>query len=237
MVTNSALIVVAHPDDEVLGAGGTAWMLSQAGWRVRTCILSGNVDARKHRPDNAALLSDTLDAARILGMDEPILGDFPNIRMNTVPHLDLVQFIEQGIEESAATQIFTHHPNDLNDDHRQVSAGAQAAARLAARRPGMQPLQGLHYMEIPSSTDWAFPNDKQPFRPNSYVEIGLDALEAKLQALACYRGVMRPFPHPRSEEAIRGLAAVRGGASNLNHAEAFESVFVDLGSALGTARV
>jgi len=236
-MTGNALIVVAHPDDEVLGAGGTAWTMSRAGWSIRTCILSGDVEARQRRPDADDLVRDMLDATRVLGMGEPILGDFPNIRMNTVSHLELVQFIERAIEQSAATHIFTHHPNDLNDDHRQVSSATQAAARLAARRPGLRPLEGLHYMEVPSSTDWSFPNDRHQFRPNTFVEIGPTALAAKLEALACYRDVMRPYPHPRSDEAIRGLAAVRGAASNLNHAEAFESVFLNLGSALGVSRV
>jgi LmbE family N-acetylglucosaminyl deacetylase len=112
----------------------------------------------------------------------------------------------------------------LNDDHNKVALACLAAARLFQRRPDIPPLESLHLMEVPSSTDWAFPHVANGFQPNEYVEIG-DFLDRKLEALACYRKVMRPFPHPRSSEAIRGLAAVRGGECGLGYAEAFQTIF------------
>ena len=90
MENESLLIVVAHPDDEVLGAGGTAAVYSQRGVTVRSCILSAQADARTRRPASQELAADIDQAAEILGMQEPILGDFPNIQLNSVPHLDLV---------------------------------------------------------------------------------------------------------------------------------------------------
>lgn len=221
----NVLIVVAHPDDEVLGAGGAASTWTDQGARVQACILSGGVTARRHRPPDADLVADTASASAALGMPAPFMGAFPNIAMNTVPHIELVQFIESAIEETGAQYLITHHPNDLNDDHRQTSAAAQAAARLSSRRPGLPALLGLHYMEVPSSTDWAFVNASAPFRPNAYVELGETGLQRKLDALACYRDVMRPFPHPRSHEVIRALATVRGGEAHLLLAEAFETTF------------
>ena len=83
-------------------------------------------------------------------------------------------------------------------------------------------------MEVPSSTDWAFPGSGPTFHPNSFFELDETNLERKLEALACYRGVMRAMPHPRSVEVVRGLAAVRGGQAGMIFAEAFQSVFTDL---------
>lgn len=224
----SILVVVAHPDDESLGCGATARALTDAGHSVRTVILSGDVTARARRPSDNDLLSDTREASRLLGMDEPHLGPFPNIRMNAVPHLELVQFVEARLVESQAQWIITHHPYDLNDDHRQVSAAAQAAARLFQRNNSVPPLKGLYFMEIPSSTDWQFSGTGRPFEPNTFFPVSEEQLNSKLQACSAYRDVMRPFPHPRSSEAIRGLAAVRGGQSGYGLAEAFQAVHINM---------
>lgn len=229
MTPDSVLVVVAHPDDDVLGFGGAAHRLTSRGISVRAAILCGQVAARGQRPGDDGLREDMLRAAEIIGMQEPIVGDFPNIRMNTVDHLELVQFVEAAMVETQATRLVTSHPHDVNDDHRQVSGAAQAAARLGQRGGNVPALRSLHFMEIPSATDWAV-RGSDSFVPDAFVEIGEAGVAAKLQALAAYRGVMRPFPHPRSPESIRGLAAVRGGASGLVHAEAFQTAFMDLGS-------
>lgn len=223
--TRVNLIIVSHPDDEILGFGGTGARLAAAGQIVQPVILCGNVDARTHRPTDEELIADMTDANRVVGFRQPVLGAFPNIRMNTVDHLSLVEFIERQVGEYQPHRIFTHHPSDLNDDHKQVCRAAMAAARLFQRRADVRPLEELLLMEVPSSTDWSFPGAGDgAFQPNCYVEI--DAfLDLKIKALGCYRNVMRQFPHPRSPEALRGLAAVRGAQSGLRHAEAFQSVF------------
>ncbi|MBD5781447.1 PIG-L family deacetylase [Pelagicoccus sp. NFK12] len=221
---NSVLIVVAHPDDETLGCGATAAALSAKGIPVRSCILSGNAAARKGHPGQSELIDDTHKAHDILGMPAPIWGDFPNIKLNTVPHLDLVQFIEAAIEETQADTIFTHHPSDLNNDHLHVSRACQAAARLCQRRPNVPQLTALHFMEILSSTDWSFPTAAPAFFANSYFPVS-GFLDKKIAAMKAYRGVMRPYPHPRSEEAIKAQAALRGAESGLGPCEAFQTVF------------
>lgn len=222
------LIVVAHPDDEVLGAGGTASALTSAGVPVTSCILSGSVEVRHRRPADRELMEDIEQATSILGMQRPIMGEFPNIRMNTVPHLDLVKFIEQAIIDSVATELFTHHPSDLNDDHRQVSLACQSAARLPQRRSGLAAITGLHFMEIASSTDWSYPSAQQCFAPTTFFQIGQQHLAKKLEALSAYRDVMRPYPHPRSLEVITGMAATRGAQFGSDYAEAFQSVHINL---------
>lgn len=224
----SILIIVAHPDDEVLGCGGTVARLTRQGVVVNACILSGSADARHKRPEVKQLHQDIKNAAEILGIDEPAMGNFPNISFNTCPHIDLVKFIEDHIERFAATTIFTHHPNDLNDDHKQVAWACMAASRLYQRRPDQPPLERLLAMEILSSTDWAYPGHARAFAPDTFFEIGETGLQSKIAALNAYRGVPRAFPHSRSEEILRGLAAYRGGQANMRFAEGFQSLFARL---------
>ena len=219
------LVVVAHPDDEILGFGATGAMLVAGGDVVQPVILCGNVDARTQRPSDRELFDDMLAANRRLGFQKPRLGQFPNIRMNTVDHIEIVQFIERQIVEFRPHRIFTHHPADLNDDHRQISRACMAAARLFQRRDDIPPLEMLAFMEIPSATDWSFPSaERDPFRADTFIPVG-EFIDRKIEALACYRNVMRPYPHPRSEQVLRGLAAVRGAQSGLGLAEAFQTVF------------
>lgn len=218
------LVVVAHPDDEILGFGATGAKLVANGEVVQPIILCGSVDVRTLRPSNEELYADMLKANAEVGFAEPILGDFPNIRMNTVPHVEIVQFIERQIETFKPARIFTHHPGDLNDDHTQVSKACLAAARLFQRRADIPALEALYFMEILSSSDWAFSGVTEAFKPTTYVEITAQ-LQQKITALNHYRNVMRPFPHPRSVEIVKGLAAYRGGQSGLNYAEAFQLVF------------
>lgn len=221
----SILIVVAHPDDEVLGCGATASLLAARGLSLRACILSGHAAARRERPELDDLHADMRRAQETLGLGEPVLGDFPNIKLNTVAHLDLVQFIEAAILETGADVIFTHHPSDLNDDHVQTSRACQAAARLFQRRSDVPPLKALFFMEILSSTEWSFGADGNPFRAETFCEIGDAMLQKKIDALQCYRGVLRDYPHPRSTEVVRGLAALRGSQAGVQYAEAFQAPF------------
>jgi LmbE family N-acetylglucosaminyl deacetylase len=220
----NVLVVVAHPDDEVLGCGATGAALAAAGYSVRACFLSGHAEAREERPELDELAADIQKAQVELGFGAPLLGQFPNIRMNTVAHIDLVRFIEEAIEETAAQVIFTHHPSDLNDDHVQTSRACMAAARLSQRRDTVLPLRRLYFMEVMSSTEWAFPSGDGVFKPDTFVKAER-WLDRKIAALRAYRGVMRTFPHPRSEEVLRGLAAYRGSQAGLPFAEAFETAY------------
>lgn len=219
------LIVAAHPDDEVLGAGATMYRLAESGAEVSVCILSGEAQARYRRPSDDELSDDIDISASLLGVCRVIKGDFPNIQFNTVPHLELVQFIEKAIAETAPDLVITHHPADSNNDHLHTSAACQAALRLFQRREDIPPVKELWFMEIPSATDWGTDTALHPFSPNTFMEIGEAGVKMKILALTQYRGVMRHYPHPRSPEVITGLAAVRGGQSGFKYAEAFECVF------------
>ena len=217
------LVVVAHPDDEVLGAGATIRKLIQEGNDVAIATLANHAAARANISDTLAV--DQKEAFKLMGVKKSYAADFPNIKMNTVPHLDLVQFVEKCIEDFGAEAIITHHPSDTNDDHIQTSHAVQAACRMAQRKEGVPSLKLVLYMEIMSSTEWSLDSSAKKFDPNYFVEIGQDGLESKLQMLYAYKGIMRPYPHPRSDEAVKGLAAFRGGQAGCQYAEAFECVF------------
>lgn len=219
------LIVVAHPDDEVLGAGATMYVKSQKGHNVDVCILVGGVAARHLRPEDDALESDIAGSAEILGVRNLVKGSFPNIQMNNVPHLHLVQFIEQAIVKYQPDVVITHHPSDTNNDHLHTSLACQAAIRLFQRRPEVKPVKELWFMEVPSATEWSTNQSMRLFEPNTFVQVGQAGVEKKIHALSLYRDVMRPYPHPRSDENIRGLAACRGSQAGLNYAESFQCVF------------
>ncbi len=221
----TVLVVVAHPDDEVLAAGGCSFVLVSQDVEVRACILSSGAGARASRPRSQELYDDLLSAGQVLGLGRPILGDFPNICLNMVPHIELVQFIEAALIETQADTIITHHPRDLNDDHKQVSFACQAAARLFQRRDDLPALSALFFAEILSSTEWSYSGSGASFEPDTFFEIGIEGLEKKVEALSAYRGVMRDYPHPRSREALRGLAAYRGAQAGMRYAEGFQTAF------------
>lgn len=219
------LFVVAHPDDEVLGAGGTISKLSKEGNKVDVCILCGEANARKHKPEKEKLILDMVNCCKILGVKTVYMGNFPNIQFNTVPHIELVQFIEKILKVTEAESVFTHHTADVNNDHYHTSLACQAAIRLFQRDTTKKPVKELFFMEILSSTEWSLNSSLHPFQPNVFVEIKEEGLNKKIEALSQYEGVMREFPHPRSNEAIKGLAAFRGCQAGLLYAEGFEQVF------------
>lgn len=218
------LLVVAHPDDEVLGAGASMFRWSREGHHIDVAIMCTEAKARAFRPEDKELDEDLNASSDFLGIHRKFEAIFPNIEMNTVPHLKLVQFIESAIRESEPDIIITHHPADTNNDHLQTSMACQEAVRLFQRRPEVKRVRELWYMEVPSCTEWKINSAMVTFNPNCYVEVGKEGVDAKVKALSMYRGVMRPYPHPRSAEFIEGLAAYRGGQWGLMYAEAFEVV-------------
>lgn len=219
------LFVVAHPDDEVLGAGGFIYQISKLGHKVSVMFLSGEVTARDARPELWELEADINQCATILGIHKIYKASFPNIEFNTVSQLAIVQSIEQVIKECTPEVVITHHPGDLNNDHYHASIACQAAIRLFQRRNDVKPIHEFLYMEILSSTDWALNTSVQPFQPDTFVEIQEEGLAKKMEGLQAYRDVMRDYPHPRSKESIRGLAAYRGSQAGIMFGEAFETVF------------
>src|SRR5271157_3303542 len=223
--TNSVLVVVAHPDDEVLGCGGTMARLAQEGHEVRVAILAEGMTSRSPQREQADpkqlhhLHQQARQAADKLHVKEVVVASLPDNRLDTVPLLEVVKLVEDLIEKFGPEVIYTHHPGDLNVDH-----GVVHRAVLTATRPMPgQKVREIFAFEVPSSTEWAFHQVEPTFRPNVFVDI-TGTLEAKISALACYESETRKFPHPRSPEALRAIAARWGSVAGLPAVEAFELI-------------
>lgn len=217
------LFIAAHPDDEVLGCGGTIVKHVQNGDEVHVVILAEGVTSRdkvRERESRAGELSQLAQAAheagRILGVQSVELHDFPDNRMDSVDLLDVVKVVETAIDRYKPDMVYTHHAGDVNIDHRIVHQAVVAACRPL---PG-QCVKTLLFFEVPSSSEWQTPSSAPAFFPNYFVDIS-DCLNKKLQALEAYRSEMRPWPHPRSLEAVEHLAHWRGATVGVEAAEGF----------------
>jgi LmbE family N-acetylglucosaminyl deacetylase len=222
---DSVLVVAAHPDDEVLGCGGTMARLANEGREVRIAILAEGMTSRYPQRENADqkhldhLHGNARQAAHEVGAKEVLLTKLPDNRLDTVPLLDVVKIVEELIAKFDPAVIYTHHPGDLNVDH-----GVVYRAVLTASRPlPGQRVREIYAFEVASSTEWAFQRLEPCFRPNVFVDIS-STLENKVAALACYDTETRKFPHPRSPEAVRAIAMRWGSVAGFPAAEAFELI-------------
>ncbi|MFC1928512.1 PIG-L deacetylase family protein [Chloroflexota bacterium] len=220
----NVLVICAHPDDDVLGSGGTLAKHNINGDNVYSCILCEHVTARKKKPEHEDFLKQIREAANIIGIKDTMFFDFPNIKMNTIPTLDLVQSIEESIIRFKPAIIYTHHAGDLNDDHKIVFNATMAAIRLPERRnteelPSNLIKEVLCY-EVPSSTEWSAPLPGLVFTPNVFVDIK-EAFKLKIRAFQQYAEIIKEYPHPRSIENLGALAKYRGAQSGFELAEAF----------------
>jgi len=217
----SVLCVVAHPDDEVLGVGGTLARHAADGDDVHICILSDGVTSRYDDSDAAAAeiqqrRQRAQRAADTLGATVSLHG-FPDNSFDTVPLLDLVQTIEAEITEHNPTVVYTHHYGDLNVDHELT-----CRATITATRPlGDSGIERVLAFETLSASEWSVPSPDNAFQPTSFVDIS-DDLETKLEALSVYENELRESPHPRTVDTVRKNAEVWGSKAGVPAAEPFE---------------
>lgn len=221
-MSETIAIVAAHPDDEVLGCGGTAIAHAQRGDDVHILILAEGLTSRDPerdiaaRADELAAWQETAKrAGELLGARSVSFAGLPDNRMDGLDLLDVVKHVEAFLASIKANRIYTHHGGDLNIDHRLTHQ-----AVITAARPQGQETPALFFFEVPSSTEWATPGSFAPFLPGWYQDISA-TLETKLKALSVYADEMCPWPHPRSVEAVRDLARLRGAQVVLPAAEAF----------------
>ena len=214
------LVVAAHPDDELLGAGGTLAKHAADGDEVYGLILGEGVMARSgaNRNGISYLQKQAQTAAKIIGLKKIQFADFPDNAFDSVPLLKIVQKVEAVIAAVCPDIVFTHYEHDLNIDHR-----LPFQAVLTACRP-MNPHcpRELYTFETLSSTEWQS-KGHQLFAPDTYVDIA-PTLEIKLKALQAYASELRPYPHSRSLEGVKILAEWRGLESHLAAAEAFRTI-------------
>ena len=208
------MVIVAHPDDEALGIGGFIYDRAKHGNPI--CVVIANESDIPTRP---GMTSDMRRSQDILGITESHGLGLANLRIGHESAADVVPRLEQIIEGFSPDFIFTHSPTDINPDHQAVSALAQQAARYYQRHPNRHQVKGLFFMEVPSSTDWG----AERFEPDTFLEISAEGLRHKIDALACYRNVLRHDTHPRSSRAILGLATVRGCTVGVRYAEAVKT--------------
>lgn len=222
-MTNSVVVIAAHPDDEVLGCGGTIARMANEGRAIHVLLMAdgessrGNDDTTKVDSEMVIMRNEAAErACKILGCASVQCLGLPDNRLDGVDLLDVVKPIEQFINKHKPFTVFTHHAGDVNIDHRVVHDAVIAACRP---QPGFF-VREIFFFEVPSSTEWRPPGSGEPFNPNWYYDIS-GTLATKMAALESYRKELREFPHPRSVRAIDALVRWRGASVGFEAAEAF----------------
>jgi LmbE family N-acetylglucosaminyl deacetylase len=219
------LVVAAHPDDEVLGCGGTIARLTAGGNRVSILILGEGISSRYDDPSEAdpALLRQLHGQAEkigtFLGAQDVSLAKLPDNRFDTVPLLDIIKVVEAHVDRVQPEIVYTQHGGDLNIDHARTFRAVLTATRPMAGSP----VKKVYAYEVRSSTEWALRQFAPAFQPNVFSDIA-STLEKKVQAMEMYEGEARPFPHPRSPESLRATAQYWGSVSGLMAAEPFQLI-------------
>ena len=216
------LCVVAHPDDEVLGIGGTLVRHAMAGGKVVVIILSeGEAEKLEGTLNCSTRRQCALNAAEAMGTHEVVFHDLPDQRLDSLPLIDIIKPIEVAIQRFTPSIIYTHHGGDANTDHQVIFKATYAACRpMSSNGAG---IERLLTFETPSSTDQAPQIGEFIFRPNTFVDI-TEAWQKKVDALRCYPTEIIGGLHPRSFEYIESLARMRGGYAGVKLAEAFALV-------------
>ena len=216
------MIIAAHPDDEILGCGGTVARLTQEGKaeadEVFTLILSNGITSRDNwdKKELEDLKVKSAEANYMVGVPWIAIEDLPDNQFDKVPLLDVIKKIDKHIKFHLPDIIFTHYANDLNIDHR-----ITYQAVITATRPMQnESVKEIYSFEVLSSTEWNYPTT---FSPDTFYDI-TDTLNTKLQALACYDSEMRDSRHPRSMTGVWNNAKMWGLKSGLEYAEAFKTV-------------
>ena len=216
-------VIAAHPDDEILGCGGTIARHVAAGAAVNVLIVAEGATSRtpqrqkeEHVTGLQQLAGSAHAAHAIVGTSQLTLLDLPHNRLDSVDFLDIVKAVETFIRATDPDTVYTHFPHDLNIDHRLVSEAVQTACRP---QPGSG-IRRILFFEVASSTEWRMAGSATSFAPNHFVDIEA-TLAKKLEALAAYSQEMRPWPHARSIQAAEHLARWRGASVGMAAVEAF----------------
>lgn len=216
------LVFAAHPDDELLGIGGTIRRLANEGALARAVIMAEGLTSREESRDKAnkkellALQRDAKKASNIIGYKSIDFCGLPDNRMDGLELLDVVKIVSKYVEKYKPDTIFTHHHGDLNIDHR-----ITCEAVLTACRPvGNYSVKRIFAFETPSSSEWNY-NYSEPFKPNVFFDV-TETIESKIKGMKCYKTEAAQPPHPRSADALLALGKYRGSNVGFGMAEAFE---------------
>jgi len=220
------LVIAAHPDDEVLGCGGTIVRSTLEGRPIHIAILGEGFTSRQLNREDAdpqgvdALVQTAADVGAFLDAAAVHQFRYPDNRFDEVPLLDVVKTIEALIAEIRPSEVFTQHGGDLNIDHVVTFRATMTATRPVAGSP----VNALFAYEVPSSSEWAFAKFEPRFEPNYFVDI-TSTLDRKVQAMEMYATESRVFPHPRSPETLAAIARKWGSTVGFEAAEAFQQIW------------
>lgn len=213
-VPRRVLAIAARPDDEVLGCGGTLALHARAGDEV-TVVIACEGEAVRYEPSGVGQSEPSRRAAAVLGLAESRQLGFPDQRLDTLSLLDLITPLEHTVREVRPTVVYCQFGSDGNRDHELLFRAA-----LVATRPLEASIEGVYVFDTASSMEWGYP---RAFVPDTWVDIS-DTLEQKLNAMACYEREVRPYPHPRSLDALRHRGRAWGNQCCMDAAEVFMTV-------------
>lgn len=214
IMKDCVLVIGAHPDDELLGSGGTLKRLVDDGYQVVSVITALGRKEEVHHMQQFSRLAN-----KELGIEEVIFLNHANLELELLPLHELTKEIEQLIQTYQPSKIFTHHYGDVNRDHQITFQAVLTATRPL---PNKKPIELLTF-ETVSSSEWNVNTNDKTFKPNYFVNI-TNQMDAKIAALKHYEVEMRDFPHPRSYEGVEYLGRVRGMTIGVPYAEAFELI-------------
>ncbi len=208
------LVISAHPDDELLGCGGTVALHVDAG-DVVTVVIACEGESLRYGAGNVNQEQDTREAARVLGVQDLRTLGLPDQKLDTLNLVEIISLLETVVVETRPHVVYCQYGGDINRDHHLLFDAA-----LVATRPLEESIEAIYAFETASSTEWAYP---RTFVPDTWVDIST-TLERKLAAMACYKSEVRDYPHPRSLEALRNRAAYWGNQVALPSCEVFMTV-------------
>ena len=216
MDRSRVVVIAAHPDDELLGAGGTLARHVRAGDEVHAIVVADGAGSRYPAELVSSLEKQARRAGEVIGFTSLQFLQLPDQRLDTIPLIELTQRLEGVLDEIGPDTVYTHFPEDVNTDHGLVARGAWTACRPYARPR----VRKFAVFETPSSTEWAWSMPGTDFRPSLFVDV-TDTLETKIAAMECYETELRDYPHPRSSRALRERAAYWGSHIGRLAAEPF----------------
>lgn len=219
------LVVVAHPDDELLGLGATInRLVTEFETTIKVVILGEGITSRAddRNPEDwkkelEEHRNNIKSAQKSIGYQELSIHQFADNRFDSVDLLDIVKVVEQEKKEFNPSYIFTHHGGDLNIDHQRTFEATITATRPMAH----ENVKGIFTFETPSGTEWRASSDPKHFIPNIFIQVSESNLETKIKGMESYEFEKRKYPHPRSPEALKILAQRYGIQIGVDFAEAF----------------
>ncbi len=222
------MVVVAHPDDELLGLGGSMnRLINEYNVLTHVVILGEGLTSRSKSRDTSKWKNklkthkkNIINAQKVIGYHSNSVYDLPDNRFDSISILDIIKIIEKEKNKFKPDVIFTHHGGDLNIDHQKTFEAVMTATRPMKH----EKVKCIITFETPSGTEWIPSSDPRHFSPNFYISFSKENLKAKINGMESYEFEKRKFPHPRSPEALKNLAQYRGISSGNEFSEAFRII-------------